>query len=120
MDRKNLSGKDLLLASAVLSRYRWQFKKQINTISLDALLNYVYNKYQEDTTASSTSVLNRMMDSFESWFPIDASDTDEEIEMYKEGFARAKLCLELGEYDRDMLDYLCRIHEMVADNEEYS
>lgn len=68
MDRKNLSGKDLLLASAVLSRYRWQFKKQINTISLDALLNYVYNKYQEDTTASSTSVLNRMKDSFESGF----------------------------------------------------
>ena len=88
-------------------------------MDVDSWEEYEYN-YKRTRIEAAFKVLNRMMDSFESWFPIDASDTDEEIEMYKEGFARAKLSLELGEYDRDMLDYLCRIHEMVADNEEYS
>lgn len=76
--------------------------------------------YMKPRIEEAFKVLNRMMDSFETWFPIDASDTEEEIEMYKEGFARAKLSLELGEYDRDVLDYLCRIHELVTGNEEYS
>jgi hypothetical protein len=35
---------------------------------------------------------------FETWFPIDETDTKEDIERYKERFAATKLCLELGEY----------------------
>lgn len=64
-------------------------------------------------------VLNEMMKTFEIWFPIDDSYTKEEIEMYKERFARTKLCLELGEYSREDYDYLFYIHEVVADNAKY-
>jgi hypothetical protein len=60
-----------------------------------------------------------MMKNFEAWFPIDDSDTKEEIEMYKEGFARTKLCLELGEYSREDYDYLFYIHEIVVDDAKF-
>ena len=64
-------------------------------MDMDSWEEYEYN-FMRTRIEAAFKVLNRMMDSFESWFPIDASDTDEEIEMYKEGFARAKLSLELG------------------------
>jgi hypothetical protein len=64
-------------------------------------------------------VLNEMMKTFETWFPIDDSDTKEEIEMYKNGFARTKLCLELGEYSRDDYEYLFYIQNTVIENSYY-
>ncbi|HMM69965.1 MAG TPA: hypothetical protein PKD08_05660 [Gudongella oleilytica] len=39
--------------------------------------------------------------------------------MYKEGFARTKLCLELGEYSREDYDYLFYIHEIVVDDAKF-
>lgn len=64
-------------------------------------------------------ILRKMLDDFDTWFPFDGSEDDEEKEMYKEGFARSKLNLELGEYTRDDLDYLHRIYEVVGDRDEY-
>ena len=64
-------------------------------------------------------VLKKMMDSFDSWFPFDGTEDEEEREMYQEGFARYKLNLELGEYTRDDLDYLYQIYDTVKDDEEY-
>lgn len=64
-------------------------------------------------------VLNGMMNTFELWFPIDDSDTKEEIEMYKERFASTKLCLELGEYSRDDYEYLFYIQDTVIENSYY-
>ena len=64
-------------------------------------------------------VLNEMMKSFETWFPIEESDTEEDIEMYKGRFATTKLCLELGEYTREDYEYLFFVHEMVVDNINY-
>ena len=60
-----------------------------------------------------------MMVAFENWFPLDDSDTKEEIEMYKERFAATKLCLELGEYSREDYEYLIFINDIVAENEKY-
>lgn len=64
-------------------------------------------------------VLNEMMKSFETWFPIEESDTKEDIENYKERFAATKLCLELGEYTRDDYDYLFIVRDMVVENINY-
>jgi hypothetical protein len=64
-------------------------------------------------------VLQKMMEDFDSWFPFDGTEDEEEREMYREGFARCKLNLELGEYTRDDLDYLQRIYDTVEDDEEY-
>lgn len=64
-------------------------------------------------------VLEKMMDDFDSWFPFDGSEDEEERDMYREGFARCKLNLELGEYTRDDLDYLYQIYDTVKDSEEY-
>lgn len=64
-------------------------------------------------------ILNEMMDSFETWFPIEESCTNEDIEMYKESFAATKLCLELGEYTREDYEYLFFVHDMVVDNINY-
>ncbi len=69
------------------------------------------------------SVLNDMMNDFDSWFPFDEDDDEETREMYRDGFARAKLTLELGEYTREdigfLVDYLRSIAGMVADNDVY-
>lgn len=69
------------------------------------------------------SVLNDMLHDFDSWFPFDESDDEEMREMYRDGFARAKLTLELGEYTREdlgfLIDYLESIAGIVADNEVY-
>jgi hypothetical protein len=64
-------------------------------------------------------VLNEMMKSFETWFPIEESDTKEDIEICKGRFATTKLCLELGEYTGEDYDYLFFIREMVVDNTNY-
>jgi len=64
-------------------------------------------------------VLNEMMKTFETWFPLDESDTKEEIEMYKKGFARMKLCLELGEYTKDDYEYLFYIQDTVIEHSRY-
>ncbi|MBK5262724.1 MAG: hypothetical protein JJE17_09170 [Peptostreptococcaceae bacterium] len=64
-------------------------------------------------------VLNEMMKTFETWFPIEDSDTKEEIEMYKERFAATKLCIELGEYTKDDYEYLFFIYGLVVDNMVY-
>ena len=50
------------------------------------------------------------MDDFDSWFPFDGTEDEEEKEMYREGFARCKLNLELGEYTGEELDYLYQIY----------
>lgn len=65
------------------------------------------------------SVLNDMMKDFDSWFPFDGTEDEEEREMYRNGFARCKLCLELGEYTRSDMDYLRYIHGIVIDNDSY-
>lgn len=64
-------------------------------------------------------VLQKMIEDFDSWFPFDGTEDEEEREMYREGFARCKLNLEIGEYTRDDLDYLHRIYDTVEANEEY-
>ncbi len=64
-------------------------------------------------------VLNEMMVAFENWFPLDDSDTKEELVMYKERFAATKLCLELGEYAREDYEYLFFINGIVTENEKY-
>jgi hypothetical protein len=64
-------------------------------------------------------VLNEMMNFFETWFPMEESDTEEDIELYKKRFATTKLCLELGEYTREDYDYLFLVREMVVDNRNY-
>lgn len=68
-------------------------------------------------------VLNDMMNDFDSWFPFDEDDDEETREMYRDGFARAKLTLELGEYTREdlgfLVDYLRSIAGIVADNDVY-
>ena len=58
-------------------------------------------------------VLRKMMDDFDSWFPFDGTEDEEEKEMYREGFARCKLNLELGEYTGEELDYLYQIYDTV-------
>ena len=69
------------------------------------------------------SVLNDMMRDFDSWFPFDESDDEETREMYRDGFARAKLTLELGEYTREdlefLISYLESIAGIVADDDVY-
>ena len=65
------------------------------------------------------SVLQEMMQNFIEWFPFDGSEDEEEREMYRDGFARCKLNLELGEYTADDLDYLRYIEGVVIDNDEY-
>ena len=37
------------------------------------------------------SVLNDMMDDFDEWFPFDGTETEDEKEMYRNGFARGSL-----------------------------
>lgn len=64
-------------------------------------------------------VLRKMMDDFDSWFPFDGTEDEEEKEMYREGFARCKLNLELGEYTGEELDYLYQIYDTVKKHEEY-
>lgn len=65
-------------------------------------------------------VLHKMMEDFDHWFPFGGTEDHDEKEMYREGFARCKLNLELGEYTEDDLDYLCRIFDVVKDyNDEY-
>ena len=65
-------------------------------------------------------VLQKMMEDFDHWFPFDGTEDNDEKEMYREGFARCKLNLELGEYTEDGLYYLCRIFDVVKDyNDEY-
>lgn len=44
----------------------------------------------------SYDTLNDMMESFEGCFLIEKTDIQEDIDVYKEQFTRAKLCLELG------------------------
>ena len=69
------------------------------------------------------SILNDMMHDFDSWFPFDESDDEETREMYRDGFARAKLTLELGEYTSEdlefLISYLESIAGIVADNDVY-
>lgn len=60
-----------------------------------------------------------MMNTFESWFPIDETDTKDDIETYKERFAATKLCLGLGEYTRDDFEYLFFICDIVVDHKFY-
>lgn len=64
-------------------------------------------------------VLNEMMNTFEDWFPLDESDTEEDLESYKNRFAGTKLCLELGEYSGDDYDYLHYIQGVVAGNPRF-
>lgn len=79
--------------------------------------------YREVVTAEDLKeafhVLNEMMDNFEDWFPIDESDTEEDVESYKNRFAGTKLCLELGEYSGDDYDYLHYIQGVVAGNPRF-
>ena len=69
------------------------------------------------------SVLGDMLNDFDSWFPFDEDDSEEEREMYRDGFARAKLVLELGEYSREDLEFLVGYLESIAgivvDNDMY-
>ena len=65
-------------------------------------------------------VLNKMMNTFEDWFPLEDTITKEEMETYKERFAATKLSLELGEYTRDDYDYLFFVRDRVADRKLYS
>lgn len=69
------------------------------------------------------SILNDMLNDFDNWFPFDETDDEETREMYRDGFARAKLTLELGEYTREdlgfLIDYLESIAGIVVDNDVY-
>ena len=64
-----------------------------------------------------------MLNDFDAWFPFDETDDEETREMYRDGFARAKLTLELGEYTREdlgfLIDYLESIAGIVVDNDVY-
>lgn len=69
------------------------------------------------------SVLNDMLKDFDSWFPFDDTDDEETREMYREGFARAILDLQLGEYTSEdlgfLIDYLESIAGIVVNNDVY-
>lgn len=64
-------------------------------------------------------VLNEMMNTFEGWFPIDETDSKNDIETYRERFAATKLCLELGEYTRYDYEYLFFVCDIVVDRKLY-
>ena len=58
------------------------------------------------TRQDAIHTLKDMEMDFDSWFNWDGSETEEEKQMYRDGFSRAKLCIELGEYDIGAYDYL--------------
>ena len=55
------------------------------------------------------AVFREMMDDFESWYPYDADDTEDEKQDAIDSFDRAKLNLELGEYSEWELDYFVAV-----------
>ena len=65
------------------------------------------------------AVFREMMDDFESWYPYDADDTEDDKQDAIDNFARAKLNLELGEYSEWELDYLSWLWQKPIENERY-
>ena len=64
-------------------------------------------------------VLNEMMRTFREWFLFDEDYDEDDKQIAENAFARTKLCLELGEYTKDDLEYLFWLSDKCADREEY-
>ena len=65
------------------------------------------------------STFREMMDDFESQYPYNENDTEEDKQDAFISFARAKLNLELGEYSEWELDYLSWLWQKLIENERY-